>query len=96
MTAGFPPLTAVEGVGGVAVTATQRAAGQAHEHGRPAGVAGFALQRQEDLGDLQTVQRRLHDFAGRGEGGGVHGAIVEADSRGSGLGRDCLSRSLPE
>jgi len=64
------PLPAMEGVLGVAVAAAQRATGQAHEHGRPAGGVGLALQGQEDLGDLQPRQRRLHDFAGRGGGAG--------------------------
>jgi hypothetical protein len=49
------PLAAGEGVGGVAVAAAQRAAGQAHEHGGPAHRAGLALQGEEDLGDAQAV-----------------------------------------
>ena len=67
------PFAAVEGVGGIAILAAQRAAGQAHEHGRPSGVAGFALQRQEDFGDFEAVRRR-----GDGRIGvdGVHGGIV--------------------
>ncbi|KAG1240573.1 hypothetical protein G6F68_017529 [Rhizopus microsporus] len=75
-----PPGAAVEGIGGVAILATQWAAGQAHEHGRPAGGIGFALQRGEDLGDLQAWQRRLHDVAGGGDGigrdNGGHGGYV--------------------
>src|SRR5690606_35175426 len=62
----LPPLPAVEGVGGVAVLAAQRAAGQAHEHGRPAGGVGLALERKEDLGDPQAVLRS----------GGIHGDVL--------------------
>ena len=69
-----PPLAAVEGVGGVAIRAAQRAARQPNEHRRPARLAGLALQRQEDLGDAEPVGR------GRGVGrvgdDGVHGDIV--------------------
>src|SRR5690606_8226546 len=39
-----PPLAAMEGVGGVAVLAAQRATGQAHEHRRPADAPRLALQ----------------------------------------------------
>ena len=46
-------LTAVEGVLGIAVAATQRAAGQANETGGKAGVSAFPLQRAEDLRDAK-------------------------------------------
>src|SRR5262249_16426251 len=48
----LPPLAAVEGIGRVAVLAAQRAAGEAHEHGRYPGGVCLALQGMEDLGDL--------------------------------------------
>ena len=67
------PFTAMEGIGGIAILATQRAAGQTHEHGGPAHAGGFALQGQEDLGDLQPVRAGLDDLTGDG---GVHGGIM--------------------
>ena len=45
----------MEGIRGVAVLAAQRAAGEAHEHGGKAHGVGLALQRIEDLGDLETA-----------------------------------------
>src|SRR3984893_263116 len=50
----LPPLAAVEGVGGVAILAAQRAAGEAHEHRGPARGVRLALQGVEDLGDLEA------------------------------------------
>jgi hypothetical protein len=79
-----PPAATVEGVGGVAVLAAQRAAGQAHEHGRAPRVAGLALQGQEDLGDAQPVGvrggGRVRD--GRILDAGIHRSILpEAAAR---------------
>jgi hypothetical protein len=77
----LPPLSAVEGIRGVAVLAAQRTAGQAHEHGGPADAAGFALQGQEDLGDPQPIGRR----GCRIEGDGVHAGILADCPDGPGL-----------
>src|SRR5947207_9142581 len=50
----LPPLPAVEGIGGVAILAAQRAAREAHEHRGPACGVRLALQGVEDLGDLEA------------------------------------------
>ena len=46
---------AAESVGGVAIHAAQRAAGQADENRRQAAAAGFALQRMKNFGDAQRI-----------------------------------------
>src|ERR1700741_5120455 len=75
-----PPLAAVEGVRGIAVLAAQRAAGQAHEDRGPARLAGLALQRKEDFGDLEAF-RGGGRLAGNALESGVHGAIVTCGPR---------------
>ena len=61
------PLAAVEGIGGSAVLATQRAAGEPHEHRGESHGVGFTLQRVENLRDLEAARR-----VGRATGIGVH------------------------
>src|SRR6185436_14113601 len=48
------PFAAVERVGGVAVSAAQRATGQADEESRPADGIRLALERQKRLGDAES------------------------------------------
>src|SRR5690606_842111 len=67
-----PPFAAVEGVGGVAILAAKRTAGQAHEDRRPANAARLALQGQEDLGQSQA----LGGGRARRVVNGVHRAIL--------------------
>jgi hypothetical protein len=56
----LPPLAAVKRIGGIAILATQRTAGQAYEYGRYADAIGFTLQRVEDLRELEPdAQRRV-------------------------------------
>src|SRR5690554_45313 len=74
------PLAAVEGIGGIAVAAAQRAAGQADEYRRPPGVARLALERQENLGDAEPVRGRGRRLAGP-DGGGIHGAYCSVRPR---------------
>src|ERR1700726_2502625 len=50
----LPPFPAVEGIGGVAILAAQRAAREAHEHRGPACGVRLALQGVEDFGDPQA------------------------------------------
>src|SRR3546814_7156049 len=52
------PLPAMKRISGVAVMAAQRATGEAHKHGRPAHGRGFALDRQENLGDFEPRRNR--------------------------------------
>ena len=40
----LPPVTALEGIRGIAIATAQRAAGQTHENGTPAHAGGLALQ----------------------------------------------------
>src|SRR5699024_6863018 len=68
------PLPAMESVLGVAPYAAQRAAGQTHEHRRPAGGVGLALDGVEDLADAQTRRTRR-----RGRVGGWHGTTHAGD-----------------
>ena len=49
------PLAAVERIGGIAVLAAQRTAGEAHEHRGQAHRVRLALQRMEDLRDLEAA-----------------------------------------
>jgi len=82
------PLAAVEGVGGVAVATAERAAGQPHEHRRPADVRGLSLQGQEDFGDFQTprcrrhLRRREREIVGRHEVQGFSVLARAADEPG--------------
>jgi hypothetical protein len=48
-----PPFSAGEGVGRIAVLAAQRTAGKSHEHRRETHGVAFALERAENLGDLE-------------------------------------------
>src|SRR5450631_4558375 len=48
----LPPITAVEGVSGVAVLAAQRTAGETHKRRRNAGSVRLPLQRIEDFREL--------------------------------------------
>src|SRR5210317_751261 len=57
------PLATKKSVLAVAVSTTQRAAGQSNEHGRQPRLQGFTLQGMENLGDFQhPLARFFHVF----------------------------------
>jgi hypothetical protein len=64
----LPPLPAVKGVRGIAVSPQRRGqTGEAHEYRGPADLARFALHREKDLGELEAI----------GGVDGLHGHVMD-------------------